>query len=184
MSLRLSFLNRRFVLIAVIALNSAGICINAAARDDTKRVNQGEGSIDFAHDIAPVLQRRCAKCHAGTQKKGGLSINTRQTLLAGGDTGSAVIPRKAGESSFIERLESADPDLRMPPEGERLTARQIELFRHWIDGGVPWEDGFVFGTSSRQAPLARPLGPRRRPGAQTSTAFGRRRRARAPPARS
>jgi hypothetical protein len=42
----------------------------------------------------------------------------------------------------------------MPPEGERLTARQIALFRRWIDDGVPWDEGFVFGTSSRQAPLA------------------------------
>ena len=155
MSLHLSFLNRRFALFAVIALNSLGICSTAAARanDEQPVVGRGEGSVDFAHDIAPVLQRRCAKCHAGTQKKGGLSINTRQTLLAGGDTGPAVIPRKAGESSLIERLLSADPDLRMPPEGERLTARQNELFRRWIDGGVPWEEGFVFGTSSRQAPL-------------------------------
>jgi hypothetical protein len=161
MSPRWTFLNRRFALVAVIALNAPGICFNVAARaDDTKPFGgRGEGSVDFAHDIAPVLQRRCAKCHAGTQKKGGLSINTRQTLLAGGDTGPAAVPRKADESPLIERLSSADPELRMPPEGERLTARQIELFRRWIDGGVPWDEGFVFGTSSRQAPLA-PRRPR------------------------
>ncbi len=169
MSPRWKFLNRRFALVAVIVLNAVGICLNAAARaDDAKPFGgQGEVSVDFAHDIAPVLQRRCAKCHAGTQKKGGLSINTRQTLLAGGDTGPAAIPRKAHESLLIERLSSADADLRMPPEGERLTARQIEIFRRWIDGGVPWEEGFVFGTSSRQAPVA-PRRPKPPAGAAVS----------------
>lgn len=110
--------------------------------------------IDFAHDIAPLLQKRCAKCHIGTQQKGGLSINTRQTLLAGGDSGPAVVRRKSAESELIKRVSSSDPELKMPPEGERLTPSQIDLLKRWIDGDLPWEDGFAFGKVTRQAPLA------------------------------
>src|SRR5207244_10462839 len=58
------------------------------------------------------------------------------------------------ESSLVERVSSNDPDLRMPPEGERLTRVQIETLRRWIDADLPWEVGFAFGKSSRQAPLA------------------------------
>src|SRR5207302_1268407 len=103
---------------------------------------------------APILQKRCAKCHVGTQKKGGLSINTRQTLLTGGDSGPAVVPRKGESSLVIERVSSDDRDERMPPEGERLTPAQIDLLRRWIDGDLPWEDGFAFGKATRQAPIA------------------------------
>lgn len=121
--------------------------------------------IDFAHDVAPILQKRCAKCHTGTQKKGGLSINTRQALLTGGDSGPAVVSRKSAESELIERVSSQDADLRMPPEGERLTPAQIDLLRRWIDLNLPWEDGFAFGKATRQAPLP----PRRPPVPDGST---------------
>jgi hypothetical protein len=119
---------------------------------------QADQPIDFAHDVAPILQKRCAKCHTGTQKKGGLSINTRQALLTGGDSGPAVVIRKSAESELIERVTSGDVDVRMPPEGERLTRDQIDMLRRWIDLDLPWEEGFAFGKTTRQAPL-----PPRRP---------------------
>ena len=104
--------------------------------------------------MAPILQKRCAKCHTGTQKKGGLSLNTRQGLLTGGDSGPAVVVRKSAASELIERVSSPDASLKMPPEGERLTREQIDVLRRWIDLDLPWEDGFAFGKTTRQAPLS------------------------------
>ena len=128
----------------------------------------GEGAatgVDFSHDIAPIFQKRCAKCHSGTQKKGGFSINTRQSMIAGGEGGPAIVAKRSGESELIDRVDSSDPLLRMPPEGERLTPAQIDLLKRWIDEGLPWEDGFAFGKSFRQAPLdpRRPEVPSGRP---------------------
>src|SRR5262245_49351854 len=124
------------------------------AGDNQSDTKQAGKPIDFAHDVAPILQSRCAKCHTGTQKKGGLSLNNRQTVLAGGDGGPVVVLKKSGDSALIERVLSDDANERMPPEGERLTAAQIDFLRRWIDDGLPWEDGFAFGKMSRQAPLA------------------------------
>src|SRR5688572_29579021 len=62
--------------------------------------------IDFAHEIAPLLKQHCGKCHLGEQEKGGLSFNTRETLLAGGDSGKVVSPGKSATSDLIERLKS------------------------------------------------------------------------------
>lgn len=132
------------------------------AEDKSQPSGKGAvSSVDFAHQVVPILQKRCAKCHAGTQRKGGFSINTRQSLISGGDDGPAVVPQRSADSALIERLTSDDPGLRMPPEGERLTGEQIGLLRRWIDGGLPWEDGFAFGKISRQALLAprRPIAP-------------------------
>lgn len=114
----------------------------------------GTKPVDFAHEIVPLLQKRCAKCHAGTQRKGGYSINSRQLLISGGDGGAAVVPRKSGQSDLIERVSTDDAAVQMPPEGERLTQQQITLLKRWIDGGLPWDDGFAFGKISGQAPLA------------------------------
>ena len=110
--------------------------------------------IDFAHDVQPILSKRCAKCHSGTQRKGGLSINSRQSLLSGGESGRVVLAGKSGDSSLIARVTATDAAERMPPEGEPLTLPQIELLRLWIDAGLPWEDGFSFGRTFTRAPLA------------------------------
>src|SRR5579872_3403418 len=72
--------------------------------------------LDFVHEVVPILQKRCAKCHAGTQKKGGFSINTRQSFLSGGDDGPAVVPRDSANSALVERVAGEDADLQMPPE--------------------------------------------------------------------
>jgi hypothetical protein len=109
--------------------------------------------IDFSHKIVPVLKQHCGKCHAGTQKKGSFSINSRESLLAGGESGPAVIAGRSGESELIARITSRDAESRMPPEGEPLTAEQIALLRRWIDAGVPWEAGFSFGARAYEPPL-------------------------------
>src|SRR5688500_2974801 len=72
--------------------------------------------IDFSHDIAPLLKKHCGECHTGSQKKGGFSLNTRETLLAGGESGDpAVVAGKVARGVLLERLTTADNDLRMPP---------------------------------------------------------------------
>ncbi|MFM9961835.1 MAG: DUF1549 domain-containing protein [Planctomycetaceae bacterium] len=110
--------------------------------------------IDFAHEVQPILSKRCSKCHSGTQRKGGLSINTRQSLLTGGESGRVVLAGKSGDSPLLARLAATDDSERMPPEGEPLTKQQIETLRRWIDSGLPWEDGFSFGKTFARAPLA------------------------------
>ena len=113
--------------------------------------------IDFAHEVVPVLKQHCEKCHTGDQKKGGLSLNTRETTLIGGESGKVVVSGKSAESELIKRLTSDDPDVRMPPEGPRVPAEKIVLLKAWIDAGLPWERGFTFG----QRPYEPPLKPRR-----------------------
>jgi mono/diheme cytochrome c family protein len=48
--------------------------------------------IDFAHDIKPLFEATCVQCHAKGKTKGGLSLETRESFLKGGDTGPAALP--------------------------------------------------------------------------------------------
>ncbi|HEY3964447.1 MAG TPA: DUF1549 domain-containing protein [Planctomycetaceae bacterium] len=145
----------QYVISGVFAVAVAAVVAMPCAADEPKpESGLAEKPVDFAHDVAPIIQKRCAKCHTGTQKKGGLSINTRQMLLTGGDSGPSVVPKKSIQSELIERVTCQEADVRMPPEGERLTGAQVELLKRWIDADLPWEDGFAFGKATRQAPLA------------------------------
>jgi hypothetical protein len=110
-------------------------------------------SVDFHKQIVPILYRSCIKCHSGEKAKGGLRMETRALLLAGGDSGEVVVPGKSGESLLIELVAGLDKDRIMPGQGPRLGAEQIGLLRRWIDDGLKWEEGFTF-VASHQAPLA------------------------------
>lgn len=133
---------------------SAVFVLTLATTAWTSAADEPAGPVDFAHEIVPLLQKRCAKCHAGTQHKGSYSINSRHSLIGGGDSGPAVVPGASAKSELVERVSADDASFRMPPEGERLTAGQVDLLKKWIDGGLPWDDGFAFGKKSRQAPLS------------------------------
>src|SRR2546421_5713941 len=92
-----------------------------AAADSGKKV-------DFAHDIVPLLKARCAECHTNGKYKGSVSFDTREALLKT----KAVVPGKSSASELIRRVRSQDPDERMPPKGDPLSARQVELLKAWI----------------------------------------------------
>ena len=109
--------------------------------------------IDFAHQIVPILREHCAECHTGDKKKGGFSFNDRASLLAGGESGKAVVPGNAAKSPLLTAVTTTDPDKQMPPKGARLTPEKVKLLRAWIEAGVPWEEGFAFKAPAYEPPL-------------------------------
>lgn len=120
-------------------------------------INAHAAEIDFAHQVVPILKQKCGQCHTGDQKKGGLSLNTRESSLIGGESGKVLIPGKSGDSDLIRRILSNDPDVMMPPQGPRLSAEQVAVLKQWVDSGLAWERGFTFG----ERPYEPPLKPRR-----------------------
>ena len=104
--------------------------------------------VDFAKDVKPILQVACVRCHARGNDKGGFSIETRESLLKGGDTRPAVVPGKSGESFLIDLVSGLEPDMVMPKKGSRLTGDQIALLRAWIDQGAPWDPGVTFARAA------------------------------------
>ncbi len=111
------------------------------------------GGIDFAHQVVPVLREHCGKCHTGDAKKGGFSMNTRESLLAGSENGAVLETGKADDSLFLEVVLSDDKSDRMPPKGPRVPEEQVAVLREWIDAGLPWEPGFTFGKDAYDPPL-------------------------------
>lgn len=109
--------------------------------------------VDFSHDVVPVLKQYCGKCHTGDQKKGGLSVNTRELLLVGGESGKVVVVGKSGESDLLARLTTDDKSLRMPPDGPAVPADKVALIKRWIDEGLAWDKGFSFGKRNYEPPL-------------------------------
>ena len=112
-------------------------------------------AVDFSHEVVPILRAKCGKCHTGSQRQGGFSLNDREAILAGGDSGTpGLVAGDAARSELIRRITSTDPDLRMPSEGEALPAEAVAILTRWIDAKAPWEDGFSFAGNTYEAPLS------------------------------
>jgi hypothetical protein len=100
--------------------------------------------IDFSKEIKPIFEASCVKCHGRGKDKGGLRIDTRETLLKGGDSGPVVVPGKSADSLVIALVQGFDPDSVMPKKGSRLTSEQVGVLRAWIDQGAEWDPHITF----------------------------------------
>ena len=92
----------------------------------------------FESKVRPVLVERCYECHSAESEKikGGLRVDSREALLAGGDSGPAMVPGKPGESRIIQAIRYEDEDLQMPPK-EKLKAEEIAALEKWVALGAP-----------------------------------------------
>lgn len=93
----------------------------------------------FENKIRPILASHCYNCHnaAEGKVKGGLTLDTREGTLKGGDSGPAVVPGNPDKSLLIKAISYKDPDLQMPPKGEKLTDQQINDLITWVKMGAP-----------------------------------------------
>ena len=93
----------------------------------------------FETKVRPVLVENCYKCHsAGAEKiKGGLTLDTRDGWLKGGDTGPAIVPGKPDESLLVKAIRYTDRDLAMPPSDKKLPDNLIADLVQWVRMGAP-----------------------------------------------
>jgi hypothetical protein len=102
-------------------------CVTANARAD---------GVDYGRDIKPVLKARCYACHGALKQEAGLRLDTGVLIRQGGDSGAAISDGQIDDSLLIHRVSAKEPGERMPPEGEPLSAEQIEMLRVWIREGA------------------------------------------------
>jgi hypothetical protein len=99
---------------------------------------QQTGDAFFEAKIRPVLVKHCYGCHSDDSKKskGGLKVDTRATLLKGGDSGAAVVPKSVEKSLLYKAIAYQDKSMQMPPDG-KLPDSVIADFKKWIEMGAP-----------------------------------------------
>ncbi len=95
-----------------------------------------KGVAFFEKRIRPVLVESCYECHSAKSEKakGGLTVDSRDSLLRGGESGPAIVPGSPNDSLLIEALKH--DGLEMPPN-KKLSDRVIADFVAWIKMGAP-----------------------------------------------
>ncbi|QDU92789.1 DUF1549 domain-containing protein [Lignipirellula cremea] len=90
----------------------------------------------FEKKIRPVLVQHCHACHNSQgKKKGGLAVDHRAALLAGGDSGAAIVAGKPKESLLIQALRH-EGGYEMPAQAPPLAQAVIRDFERWVSDGA------------------------------------------------
>ncbi|MAV55611.1 MAG: hypothetical protein CMJ28_06615 [Phycisphaerae bacterium] len=92
----------------------------------------------FETHIRPVLVDHCYGCHSkdSGKSRGGLRLDTKIDLLAGGATGPAILPGDPDASLLIQAIRWEDEDYSMPPR-RKLPEATIRYFEEWVRMGAP-----------------------------------------------
>ena len=93
----------------------------------------------FEQRIRPLLANNCYACHTDL-KSGGLRMDSRESLLKGGQSGPAVIPGDPEASLLIQAVSYTHSRLKMPLGKPRLKDEEIADFKTWVKMGAPWPE--------------------------------------------
>jgi len=85
-------------------------------------------------DAVSILRTNCWACHSEKNPTSGLSLQTRESILKGGNRGAST-------SIILEAIRQTG-DLKMPL-GSKLTPQMIATLEKWVAGGVPMPENLL-----------------------------------------
>ncbi|WP_310820754.1 c-type cytochrome domain-containing protein [Stratiformator vulcanicus] len=109
--------------------------MNPAAEQGPPAAQQG---VSFSSDVAPVLTANCTRCH-GNGNRGGLKLDTFAGLKAGGQSRQPLVTPGNANGSLIMQRVTRQGRGQMPPNGNRLTAEEVEAISDWINAGAKFD---------------------------------------------
>ena len=125
-SATVAWLGRAF-LFSILCLFAGSAAIAEDSRND---------QVDYIRQIKPILALRCYSCHAALKQEGSLRLDTAALLKKGGDSGSALVAGQPSKSRILQKINAADVNERMPPEGTPVSEKEIALLTKWIEQGA------------------------------------------------
>lgn len=107
--------------------------------------------------IESIFAQNCIACHNAKKAEGGLSLQSPTAMIAGGESGPAVVAHNMAESLLLVRV--LDRENPMPPvdnavDAQPLSESEVAELRRWIEQGA---------TDNRPAAQGQPLAWQRLP---------------------
>jgi uncharacterized membrane protein/mono/diheme cytochrome c family protein len=132
-------------LTSVLPFSSSG---PVAEAQDTDFVLTNTGALnpqqiqDLNVEVRTILAHNCYSCHGEAKMKGDLRLDSKEAIMKGGENGVVVIPEHPDKSELIRRISLPKGHKEaMPTKGKRLTEREINVLKFWIEKGAKWPDG-------------------------------------------
>ena len=95
--------------------------------------------VSFEHEVAPILNGSCVRCHGEDQASANLRMDTFNGLARGGRSGVPVVPGIPGRSGIMLRVASPDEQSRMPRGAAKLADADMMTIARWIEQGAKFD---------------------------------------------
>lgn len=96
-----------------------------------------DGLAFFERQVRPILVDQCYACHSRQGRQhAGLLLDSRQSVLRGGDNGPAIIPGDVDQSRLVLAIRH-EGETSMPPDS-KLSDEQIGVLEQWVRLGAPF----------------------------------------------
>ncbi len=122
-------------------------------------VGAAQPALDFNRDIRRILSENCFQCHgpdAGGGKPGkkALRLDLAEAAYAQKNGTAAIKPGHPEQSEVVRRIQSTDPDDRMPPpdSGKTLSAADRATLTEWIRQGAAYSKHWAYVPPVRPTP--------------------------------
>ena len=105
-------------------------------------------SVFFKDQVWSILEEECLQCHGADPNRirGGFRIDSRDSILSGGDRGKAFDETKPSESLLLKMISWSDEDHQMPPSG-KLSEDKLARIQEWVLSEIPWSQGIGKATA-------------------------------------
>ncbi len=120
----------------IVRVLLAGLLI-AGARGNRAHADDVRSEAYFENRVRPILVGTCFRCHGGQKVSGGLRIDARASLIAGGNSGPAVDLDQPAQSLLVQAIERG-PDVSAMPPDKPLSPREVNDLTAWVKAGAPW----------------------------------------------
>ena len=118
----------------VYILTAAALVALSASSQQQSRVT-APSNPDFAKNVVPIFQKNCLGCHSSTAHKGGLVLESYESLMKGGRHGEVIVAHDSDASRLLQMIEGKlDPQ--MPLESDPLGQADVAVIRSWIKAGA------------------------------------------------
>lgn len=138
--------------IFIYLLLSTVLCACSPTKKDLQELAGKQSlpqKIDFNLHIKPLLADRCFACHGpdATARKAGLRLDEEALAKKNLESGQrALVPGHLGKSEAWKRINSNNPELRMPPPESRLSLTDYEkaLIGQWIIEEAAYQEHWAY----------------------------------------
>jgi hypothetical protein len=115
----------------------------------------------FETKIRPVLVESCLNCHGGKKVSNRLRLDSRESLLKGGEKGPAIVPGDPDRSLLVQAIRRTHAEIKMPPD-KKLPEATVADFAMWVKNGAVWPKSQAIRTAKHWAfePVKRAVPPR------------------------
>lgn len=121
---------------AIFLSGSTVLFADEVGQDES--VQPSPNAAHYEAKVKSALRERCFACHGPLRQEGDLRLDTVESMLRGGGSGSVIQAGDATASLLIQRITTEELEHRMPPEGEgeKVPSEVVKAISQWIAAGA------------------------------------------------